>query len=81
MPPDHLSVIIYYYCTFDFIINMYKWASYAKSKHDDNEPLTSIYYKIDKSKLEKFGSFLEKNRSLLLALRKYKDLHPRANNS
>ena len=44
----------------NFITGLYKWASYANSKRDKDEPLNSVYYKIDKKKLEKFGSFFRK---------------------
>ncbi len=60
---------------FSFMTTLYKWGSFVKNKQNSDEKITDIYFRLKKEQVQKFGQFLEKNRSALHNLTKYNDLN------
>ena len=60
---------------FKFTSKLFNWASFAKKKQKDGEPITEIYFRIKKSKLALFGDFFDKHKDALYGIKKYHDLH------
>ena len=61
---------------FEFSAELFKWTAYFASKrkyHD--EPLSEIYFRVDKEKILKFSSLFGSYRDVLMALNSYGDLN------